>query len=134
MTPPPGWTFDPEELDDCVDSESESLAQGNWGHNLMIKNKLGPCTPIMCRDEQDEVIFESSGKFFLYNQIGGGLFELAGPKAALSSLDEMIAVMKGERRARGLRWKSYRPVDPPPGWTYDLEELDYEGDWVAEDG
>lgn len=77
----------------------------------MINNKLEKCTPIMCQDHSTTdggVIFESGGKFFQYVQISGELFYLAGPKKAIDSLDEIIGIMKREKKGR-LNWKRYRP-------------------------
>ena len=101
MTPPPGWTMDPEELD----YEGDWLAEDSWGHALITSYRLKKCTPIMCRQDNmggGEVIFECSGKLFLYNQLGLDLYELIRP----ATLDEMLAIMKKERKGR-LAWKRY---------------------------
>lgn len=50
------------------------------------------------------MIFESSGKLFLFDQIGGGHYQLIRP----ATLNEVIAIMKGEKKGR-LTWKSYSP-------------------------
>jgi hypothetical protein len=101
MSPPPRWTFDPEELD-C---EGDWLANDSFGHALITDYKLGPCTPLMCRQDNmggGEVIFESGDKLFLHDQISGDLYQLIRP----ATLDEAIASMKGERKGR-LAWKRY---------------------------
>lgn len=91
--------MDPKELD----YEGDWLAEDSWGHALITGYKLGKCTPIMCREDSSgggEVIFKSSGKFYLYNQLGLELYQLIAP----TTLNEIIAIMKGERKGR-LNWK-----------------------------
>lgn len=48
------------------------------------------------------MIFECSGKLFLYNQLGLYLYQLIRP----ATLDEMLAIIKKELKGR-LAWKRY---------------------------
>lgn len=99
MTPPSGWTMDPEELDYA----GEWSAEDSCGYQLALDCKLGPCTPIMCRPPDGQILFESNGKYYLYDQIGGDLVQLTSP----SSLDEIISVFK-EGGLRSVKSKKVR--------------------------
>lgn len=84
--------MDPEELD----YEGEWATPNTWGYQLTANYNLGECTPIMCNPQEGELIFKGGGKFYQICQMGGDLFEITSPK----TLDEIIAVVKGERRRK----------------------------------
>ncbi|QKX60066.1 uncharacterized protein TRUGW13939_07208 [Talaromyces rugulosus] len=99
-TPPPGWSMDPKDLD----YEDDWVAEDGCGTMLAAKYKLERCTPIMIRldPHNDVVLFESGGKFYLYSQMTGAFSQIIVP----DTLDEIIAVMKGERRRKNLVQKA----------------------------
>lgn len=84
--------MDPEELE----YEGEWATPNTWGYQLAANYNLGECTPIMCNPQEGELIFKGGGKFYQICQMGGDLFEITSPK----TLDEIIAVVKGERRRK----------------------------------
>lgn len=94
MTPPPGWTMDPKELN----YEGEWAAEDSWGYNLAVDFELGKCTPIMCRTDYGggEVLFEAGGKFYLYDELGLHLRQITSP----TTLDDIIALFKGDKKAK----------------------------------
>lgn len=91
--------MDPEELD----YEGEWAAEDSWGYQLALDYELGPCTPIMCTPLGGHILFEGSGKFYIYDQIGGDLVRLT----STSTLDEIISVTK-EQGLRSVRFKKVR--------------------------
>ena len=57
VSPLPGWTIDPEELE----YEGEWAAVNSWGYHLATAYELGTCIPIMCNPQGGEILFEVSG-------------------------------------------------------------------------
>ncbi|KAJ5184650.1 hypothetical protein N7491_007481 [Penicillium cf. griseofulvum] len=95
VSPPPGWTIDPEELD----YEGEWAAVDSWGYRLATSYELGKCTPIMCDPQGGGLIFEASGKFYRVDQMSGDVVQIILPE----TLGEIVAVMKGESRRKTLK-------------------------------
>lgn len=91
--------MDPEELD----YEGEWAAEDSWGYQLALDYHLGTCIPIMCRPHDGQILFESNGQFYLYDQIGGELVRLTSP----STLDGIISAIK-ENGAQSLKGKNVR--------------------------
>ena len=89
--------MDPEELD----HEGEWAAPDSWGYRIAASYELGECTLIMCDPRGGGLIFEASGKFYMIDQMPGEVVQIILPE----TLDEIVAVMKGESRRKKLKTK-----------------------------
>ncbi|KAJ5551356.1 hypothetical protein N7535_000693 [Penicillium sp. DV-2018c] len=57
VTPPPGWSMAPEELD----YETDWAPEDSWGYQIGVAYNLGKCIPVMCDPVGSEVIFTAGG-------------------------------------------------------------------------
>ena len=85
-----------------LDYENEWAAESGFGYALAAQYGLKNCTPIMCetsRSHDSGVIFESEGKFYYHDQLTLGIYVYVRPE----TLEDIIAVMKGEKKGRIVR-------------------------------
>ncbi|KAJ5272415.1 hypothetical protein N7478_007540 [Penicillium angulare] len=84
--PPPGWSSKPEDLEYEDDWEAEdSMAQ-----EICEELNIGRGRPIMYDCTISCYLFEAGGKFYLWDCVGYGVFEITSPK----TLDGIIKTMK----------------------------------------
>jgi hypothetical protein len=75
-----------------------------YGYQLVIGFELGKCIPILPRTDPEagEIMFESGGKFYLYDLISWELRRTTSP----TILDGIITLVKGHYKAKNaVKWK-----------------------------
>jgi hypothetical protein len=96
LSPPNGWTIDPEELD----YEEEWAADDSIGQKITANYHLGKGRPVMYRPNGCLLMFEAGGKFYWWNRIDWCVYEIVSS----TDLDEIITIMK-EKGGNAVRSK-----------------------------